>query len=398
MSTRDVPAARTPRAENFVGPRNDGADGTRRVRKTVPGDGRGPVRPGVARLAGLVRAAGVENPAAGALSRGGQRASGTGRADGGAFGTAGSNERDGGPDFAIPVRPDGYAWWYVDALSADGAFGLTIIAFVGSVFSPYYAWAGRRDPENHCAVNVALYGPRGARWAMTERGRGVVERDSNTLAIGPSALSWDGDGLTIRIDEISAPLPRRLRGKIRVHPASLNAQGFTLDEIGGHRWRPIAPSAAVEVELEAPSLSWSGVGYFDMNAGDEPLEDGFSLWTWSRAALPDGAAILYDADRRRAGPLRLALRFDRFGRPEDFAPPPRAQLPRTKWGVERETRSDDGAARIAKNFEDTPFYSRSLVATRLLGRELACIHESLSLDRFAQPYVRLMLPFRMPRW
>jgi len=42
------------------------------------------------------------------------------------------------------VKPGGYAWWYVDALSADGRFGLSIIAFVGSVFSPYYALARRR--------------------------------------------------------------------------------------------------------------------------------------------------------------------------------------------------------------------------------------------------------------
>ena len=44
--------------------------------------------------------------------------------------------------FDQPVAPGGYAWWYVDALSDDGRHGLTIIAFVGSVFSPYYAWSG----------------------------------------------------------------------------------------------------------------------------------------------------------------------------------------------------------------------------------------------------------------
>ncbi len=37
-------------------------------------------------------------------------------------------------------RAGGYAWWYVDALSDDGRHGLTLIAFIGSVFSPYYAW------------------------------------------------------------------------------------------------------------------------------------------------------------------------------------------------------------------------------------------------------------------
>jgi carotenoid 1,2-hydratase len=265
------------------------------------------------------------------------------------------------------------------------------------VFSPYYAWAGRRDPQNHCAVNVALYGPR-ARWAMTERGCGAVSRDSNNLSIGRSALVWNGDALTIRIDEISAPWPRRIRGDIRVSPMGLNPRTFALAEKGRHVWRPIAPRSHVEVDLDAPSSKWRGDGYFDMNAGDEPLEDGFSRWTWSRGSLGDGATILYDAERRRAEPLSLALRFDKSGRAQDFAPPPRVALPRTLWRLPRETRSEDGAARITRDFEDTPFYSRSLVATKLHGGEVACIHESLSLDRFAQPHVRLMLPFRMPRW
>ena len=34
-------------------------------------------------------------------------------------------------------RPVAMAGWYVDAISDDGRHGLTIIAFIGSVFSPY---------------------------------------------------------------------------------------------------------------------------------------------------------------------------------------------------------------------------------------------------------------------
>ena len=161
------------------------------------------------------------------------------------------------------MGPGGYAWWYVDALSDDGRFGLTIIAFVGSVFSPYYAWSGRADPLNHCAINVALYGP-GHRWAMTERGRGAVTRDARRLGIGPSALSWDGRGLTIDVNEIAVPFPARLRGTVRVEPTCLNDEVFTLDAAGGHIWRPIAPSArcagklfhACQIVLE----SFTGMG------------------------------------------------------------------------------------------------------------------------------------------
>ena len=41
-----------------------------------------------------------------------------------------------GPCFDQEVAPGGYAWWYVDAISDDRQHGLTVIAFIGSVFSP----------------------------------------------------------------------------------------------------------------------------------------------------------------------------------------------------------------------------------------------------------------------
>jgi carotenoid 1,2-hydratase len=156
------------------------------------------------------------------------------------------------------VARNGYAWWYLDALSDDGRHGLTIIAFLGSVFSPWYAWARRRpggaDPMEHCAINVALYGERG-RWAMTERPAAAVERGPDHLRIGPSALHWDGDSLLVSVKEVAAPVPKRLRGEIRLRPAAaINGRGFILDPAGRHRWQPIAPAARVEVAMEQPAL------------------------------------------------------------------------------------------------------------------------------------------------
>jgi carotenoid 1,2-hydratase len=304
---------------------------------------------------------------------------------------------DGRPDFDAPVPPRGYRWWYIDALSDDGDFGLTVIAFIGSVFSPYYAWSGWADPQAHCAVNVALYGPRGARWAMTERGSGRLRRTSDTLQIGPSMLHWRDGALVIRVDEVAAPIPKRVRGEIVVTPRAINRQEFTLESQGKHVWRPIAPAARASVSFDKPDLRWSGHAYLDTNAGDEPLQDAFSFWTWSRAALGDGAAVYYDAERRREGPLSLALRFNARGEVEKLTPPPVVALPMTNWGMVRRTRADDGAAQILRSFEDAPFYSRSLISSPFAGAPVAWVHESLSLDRFANPIVRLMLPFRMPR-
>ena len=232
---------------------------------------------------------------------------------------------------------------------------------------------------------------------MTERGRGSLQRDADQLSIGPSSLRWERDGLTIRVDERSAPLPRAIRGTIRVEPIAINETPFVLDANGGHVWHPIAPSAHITVDLEAPLLQWQGTGYFDMNHGNESLEDGFTNWTWSRSDLRDETVVFYDAQRRDGSSCELALRFDAAAGVTFFDAPPKAALPSTLWRVARETRCEEGRALVRRTYEDTPFYARSLVESTLFGQRTASMHESLSLERFANPIVRCMLPFRMPR-
>lgn len=299
------------------------------------------------------------------------------------------------------MAQDGYAWWYVDALSDDGRHGLCIIAFIGSVFSPYYAWNRRRgpaDPAAFCAINVALYGAAGRRWTMTERGAGALARTARHLQVGPSSLHWDRDALTIRFDEVAVPWPRRVRGEVRLQPEALPGRGFLLDPAGRHRWRPIAPRARVSVRLASPEAGWTGRGYFDTNDGDGPLAGDFVGWDWSREAGAQGGRIVYDARRRDGGSTGLALSLTPGGDLVDIAPPPLVRLPRTWWGLTRSTRADAGdRARIVLGLEDTPFYSRSVVETRWGGGPATFVHESLSLDRFTSPVVQAMLPFRMPR-
>ncbi len=282
-------------------------------------------------------------------------------------------------------------------MSDDGRQGLTIIAFIGSVFSPYYAWSADKDPFAHCAMNVVLYGDRG-RFAMTERRAASLSRSADHIAVGPSAMHWDGTALTVRIDERGAPLPRRIRGTVRLEPRGFTGGPFHLDRAGRHRWWPMSPSSRVEVDFDQPDLRWSGSGYFDTNDGDEPLEAAFARWTWCRADLPDGAAILYDVHHRDGGGQNLSLRFSADGSRREIRPPPGATLPATRfWRMPRETRSDGGRARVLATYEDTPFYARSLLASTLCGEPVRAMHESLSLDRFRNPMVRLMLPFRIPR-
>ncbi|MEL7486000.1 MAG: hypothetical protein AAGJ87_02165 [Pseudomonadota bacterium] len=288
----------------------------------------------------------------------------------------------------------------MDALSDDGAYGLTMIAFIGSVFSPYYAWSGRGRPENHCSLNVALYGPTKARWAMTERAEKSVSRNAEYFQIGPSALSWEKDQLVIRVDEITAPFPRPLRGTIRVRTEGLGDGVFFLDDKARHRWRPLSPFSRVEADFQNPDLNWSGHGYFDANDGDEPLEDAFAFWDWSRTILGEKrTAILYNTDLRDGGSRSAALLVNRNGDIRDIDLPPEQALPSTPiWRIPRRTRSEAGdPARIVRTLEDTPFYSRSVMESRLFGANRCAVHESLSGPRLRQPIVKALLPFRMPR-
>jgi carotenoid 1,2-hydratase len=299
------------------------------------------------------------------------------------------------------VPDGGYAWWYLDALSDDGAHGITVIAFIGSVFSPYYAWArrrGRGDPLHHCAVNVALYGRGVSRWAMTERGADAVHRARDHLSIGRSGLIWDESGLSIWIDEVAVPLPRRIRGQIRLRPTAVGSREWTLDAAGRHRWRPIAPCARVEVALQKPALHWSGAAYLDCNTGSQPLEVDFQYWDWSRAPVRCGTVISYDVVRSNGTLHRIALLCRSDGGFEPIAPSPVTTLARTWWRILRSVPADPGhRPALAGTFEDTPFYARSIVTTRLLDQPTQAVHETLSLRRFRSPLVQAMLPFRMPR-
>jgi carotenoid 1,2-hydratase len=281
-----------------------------------------------------------------------------------------------------------------------------VIAFIGSVFSPYYHWSGRTEPENHVAFNVALYCPDGNSWAMTERGRASLDRSAARLQVGKSSLTLEAGALHIDFDEVFLPwpgqrlLPKRMRGQMVLAPRFSSEHLFALDSEARHHWSPIMPSARVEVTGDAfAGGGWSGEGYHDSNWGGRPIERDFIGWDWARGAAPDGGAVLaYDALLAGGGRKRLGLRFSGDGGVLPFDLPERQILPRGFWGVGGGLASVSGfAPRLVRRLEDSPFYRRSLVETCLDGETITMMHETLDCRRLAMPLVRLMLPFRMPR-
>lgn len=299
----------------------------------------------------------------------------------------------------MPVAGNGYRWWYVDGVSDDGRCGIVVIAFIGSVFSPYYFRARQRgtaDPENFVAINVGLYGPRRNLWAMTERSRRALSRSADCFRVGPSHLRWHDGRLEIHIDERSAPFARRVRGRITLVPDFLSSRDFALDAGGLHTWQPIAPAARISVNMSSPALSWDGKGYFDTNSGERALEDDFDHWNWSRCGEKSGTVITYAVTQSDGDERSLAMRFGPAGSLEQVRVPPEHALPGTGWKIARPCRAIDAPV-VVRTLEDTPFYSRSLLRDGHSTGSPLTMHESLDLRRFRSRWVRYLLPFRMPR-
>ena len=152
-------------------PELDPANDAGGFRAPLSGDAGSALWPGDARLEGVVRAGGIDDPPAGPLSGGRQRPSGAGRADGGAVGPAGGDARDAGPCFDQEVEPGGYAWWYVDALSDDRPIRPDRHRLRRQRLLALLRVGGAARSARSLRVQCRALRPRATLWAMTERGR-----------------------------------------------------------------------------------------------------------------------------------------------------------------------------------------------------------------------------------
>jgi carotenoid 1,2-hydratase len=156
----------------------------------------------------------------------------------------------------------------------------------------------------------------------------------------------------------------------------------------------------VDVDFPALKVKWSGHGYLDSNSGSEPLADGFSGWDWTRSRLDNGdCAVRYEARHPMRPTHRLALRFGEDGSIRTEPLRSAGSLPTTSvWRVKRRMPGSEGQQKVLRTFEDTPFYARSLIETQFGEERALGFHESLNMQRFEQPWVQTLLPFRMPRF
>jgi carotenoid 1,2-hydratase len=234
---------------------------------------------------------------------------------------------------------------------------------------------------------------------MTDRGQAALRQTATRFEVGPSRMRWEDGALIVEIDEVSSPpLISRVRGHVTLRPEAVTSVELPLTEDGAHVWRPFAPRARIEVDIDRPGWTWSGEGYFDANFGTQALEEDFSYWTWGRFPTADGATCFYDAERLDGTTLAAAFRFGRDGAAEEIDLPSKVPFRRSLWAVKRETRADAGyQPRQVQNMLDAPFYSRSAVRTKLDGVETVGVHEALDLRRFRSPLLKPLLAVRVPR-
>lgn len=273
-----------------------------------------------------------------------------------------------------------------------------MIGFIGSVFSPWYAWSGRRNPKDHCCINVVTYG-QGGRFTMTDRGAAALKQSRDWLQVGSSRMAWQNGTLVIDVEEVSSlPIISRVRGQIRLTPSAVTEVEAVLTPAASHIWRPFAPSARIEVDLTQGN-KWTGHGYFDANFGTAALEADFRRWTWGRyPRAHGGTTCFYDGIRADGSSLEVSLDIAADGQVTEVAPPPITTMRRTAWGIARDTRCDAGARpKQTMALLEAPFYSRALVQTQIGGETVVGVHEALDLSRFRSPVVKAMLALRVPR-
>ena len=313
-------------------------------------------------------------------------------------------------------EPGAYRWWYFDAVSDDGQLGLVAIFFVGSVFSPYYAArfgrGERPSPEEHVAVNVALYGPRGhLAWCFSEYD-GRFRHEEDGARVADSSFQRVGNGryeLDLRDVRTFSGKPVRGRVTFEAEAPPLTAEGLPLAG-DRHGWRCHSPAMRVHAHFSDPRVAFHGHGYHDENWGLEPPSKAMESWSWVRGRFGRRHRVVFDT--ALAGGERSLLVVDsQSGVSSSFRPRRRTRPSPRSWLLPLpdafEGGPDDGgrALRLGtpKLLERAPFYARFLAPFPSPGGidgrsgEVLGMGEHVDFRRFSTELVRFLVGFRIAR-
>lgn len=324
----------------------------------------------------------------------------------------------------------GYAWWYVEAHDTDNRYGLTLILFAGSVFSPFYAERLRLgEPargHEHPAVNLAFYerSPGASRpatqrlWAMNEYRPSALSMGERRIAIGDSFIEYADDGSArIELHEDTTRFfgdpGQRVDATLRITAQNPTEPPLLLGENASreaHFWQPLVVAGDAEVELSYGErrIRFSGRAYADRNFGSGRLENTFTRWSWAHgiAESPDTrrALLLYRAERRDCGVTGLRVAYHDVRQPRDVRSDTRSSssAPSLRqrgflWlPVPTRVTVDDVRCEreLDGRLEDAPFYARYLARLRDTSGSYLGVGEYLDLERFRRRAVQELLTFK----
>lgn len=326
----------------------------------------------------------------------------------------------------------GYAWWYVEAHdTAENRYGLTLILFAGSVFSPHYAERLRLGEaargNEHPAVNLVFYervgsAPRPATqrlWAMNEYAPSALTLDERRIAIGDSFVEYADDGSArIELHEYTTRFfgdpGQRVHATLRITAKNPTEPPLLLGENAArqaHFWQPLVVAGDADVELSygERQVRFSGRAYADRNFGSGRLEDTFSRWSWAHgiAEPPDAsrrALLLYRAEKRDGGVTGLRVAYHDVTAPRSVqsdahssssAPSLRQRgflwlpVPTRVTVADAQCEREPGG-----QLEDAPFYARYLARLHDPAGSYFGVGEYLDLDRFRLRAVQELLTFK----
>ncbi|MBC8140584.1 MAG: hypothetical protein H7Y38_04000 [Armatimonadetes bacterium] len=189
-----------------------------------------------------------------------------------------------------PTDPNGYEWWYFDAVSDDERYVLVVIFFLGTPMSPYYKAVvdGKNPvPNDWCGVFVTLHertrsGYAERAYAYNVYKGGAFAPDGATVAVGGSRFVREGNAWNLSLEERGLWLGA-VRGNL----------SFAADFLPGHTpipgdeahtWVCVAPDCRVSGDLTLASgeaVRFAGRGYHDHNFGRLPWMD-TPAWYWGR--------------------------------------------------------------------------------------------------------------------
>lgn len=191
-----------------------------------------------------------------------------------------------------------YEWWYVDALSSDGQWGVVAILFRGMPMSPTYL-KNPKQMRAGCAVSIYHHGVRIA-FSFTEYPleHAIFDENSIHVEVGTSSLVVDQDGILRVRCHVPCDVDGRLIELEIVGKTTIDYRDCRNEMSDLHAWVLAQPFMQADVlvsimEQYKPVVTqaFAATVYHDHNLGRRAMHCDFHHWYWGRVHLRDTAYV-----------------------------------------------------------------------------------------------------------